>query len=733
MLDDYLHNDEITPLTEIRADRIQQNPIFRFSLPFDLIKLGGKDQKIARFEYLKADVVIKLMLNANNMTSGRFWLCYAPIDALVSTGNQLINRHRAGITAYPGVEIDININNAVELVVPYVYWAEAMSITSADPIQGSMATLYLFALTPLRSSNNYPITIQVWGWFDNITLVGPTTLNPDSKAMSASMAVATKLNSLTEEQLYRYKKILTEMQIKTHKRTKHDEVPEGIADETPGPVQQIASTVSTVASAVSGIPIIGEIAGTVGWISDMVGGVASIFGWSKPVDTSENCRFSNVPGFGYSYSEGIDASLVLGASSKNQLEVAHDAFPSGIDEMDIRYVCANPSLVRSGTWDLNTQIGDSITTLLVAPVSDDTLDANGFRYYSTSAVDFVASLFGMWRGTMCYRICVVKTAYHTGRLEICFVPNQFSRVTMDQDTTNTYRYILDITNEAEVVIKIPFFSDAYMLPVGDRFSSLGILQIRSISALVAPSAVNGNVDILVWKWMEDPVFAVPSADDVETYVIDNKERVEMQIMIGNTVSSAKTVTFFPKNNDIGKAKVLGSVCGEVIDNLRYLTRASRYIKTVTIPDGGAIGLSLYDQIQTDYVGFISQMYRYARGGMNYKLFAVGSSVNPLLGLRSRLTFNRGLTERTPTHITYPAINPVHEISIPFYSKYKRIPVINVVGGSTNTTNLGQPLIPSVRIELMNTGEAMQLDVYRATKDDFSFGVLVGPPMFRRKL
>ena len=53
-------------------------PIFSISFPSALIHAGNKLQKLANFTYFKADIKVKLTLSANNMTSGRLFLCYSP-------------------------------------------------------------------------------------------------------------------------------------------------------------------------------------------------------------------------------------------------------------------------------------------------------------------------------------------------------------------------------------------------------------------------------------------------------------------------------------------------------------------------------------------------------------------------------------------------------------------------------------------------------------------------------
>lgn len=730
MQDVELKPTDITTMKDTPFDGEVQKEVLKANFPFDLAKTGGKAEKLNRFEYFKTDIVVKITINANNMTSGRFWLTYAPIDAFISEEFKITSKHRAGVTSYPGVEMDIQINNSVEMKIPYLHWAEAMSTTNASAIQSSFATLYLFALTPIRNQSSYPLTVQLWAWFDNVTLVGPTTNVIKDSALSEDDLLMRKFMRFKMNKPRKYEAVKAYMQV---------------GNEARGPITQVASVVSGLAPRLTNIPIIGEVASTVGWLADLVGGVASVFGWSKPVNADPVCRLANIPAYGFTHAEGQDAGTVLGLTPRNELGLPVDTFTTDVDEMDIPYICRNPAVVVSSPWTKTDKSKHPLISLKVAPSADavvNTTTAPFTELHSVSCCDYVGSLFALWRGTMCYRIAVVKTAYHTGRLEISFVPNLNKIMPDDADTTNTYRYILDITNESEVCIRVPFFSDSYMLNNdGDYSGSVGSLTIRPITTLHCPDVVADTVDILVWKWMEDPIFACPVSADLipynnvkppepETKVESVTVNAEMQIMVGN-VQDSKSVTFFEgEEGRMEKGKILTTVNGEACENLRYLTRTTRYCETLNMPEKDEFQeISPFYGLRTyDYISFIGHLYRYARGGLNIKFLSKSQkSTDDSMQIRTIVEFGSSdvtVTRRAPEHITYTNLNPVHEISIPFYSKYKRVPVVPLSAAGS----VGEPILPKVLLYGAGTANGRQLDLYRSGKDDFSFGTLVGPPM-----
>lgn len=154
-----------------------------------------------------------------------------------------------------------------------------------------------------------------------------------------------------------------------------------------------------------------------------------------------------------------------------------------------------------------------------------------------------------------------------------------------------------------------------------------------------------------------------------------------------------------------------NAAGERLVNLRPLLRIFRDYLSV---DGGgqAINLTIDAQAEDsraspDYLSFLSYMYRFFRGGFRYKIISTGSRVT------SKLVEDKTDTGKlTPSHITFPTINPVHEISVPYYSQYRKLPI------STEEAGI---------MKLNVKTDATYADILRAGNDDLTFGWLMGTP------
>jgi len=289
----------------------------KWSLPSDIIKVGGKAEKLVNFKYFKADVNIKLVLNANPFVAGRLFLTYSPYEDKISKQRQQRFTSRAGVTAYPGVEIDVQLDNTVEIVVPYASYREAYDLTRDVD---DYVTLYLFAITDLlgpESGTTTIVDISVFAWFSNIELVIPT-FDPLAAGPFQKEVVRYVKADVSDNDKERIRKMRQLEKLKKTNKPIYDYIMNSIPKDVemqvakeagPGPIEDIAGKVGDIARGVGGfidkIPIVGEVgkkvADAVGWVADAIKKVASLFGWSKPTYQEAVCPLINVPGMGYTH------------------------------------------------------------------------------------------------------------------------------------------------------------------------------------------------------------------------------------------------------------------------------------------------------------------------------------------------------------------------------------------------------------------------------------------------
>nr|QJI52175.1 MAG: CRPV capsid superfamily protein [Dicistroviridae sp.] len=797
--------DNNKPLTRYVLDQQNRQPIVQsWVLPSTVLKSGGKNQKLANFKYLRCDIKVKIVLNANPFIAGRLYLAYSPYDDKVESSRRIRNTSRAGVTGYPGVELDFQLDNSVEMTIPYASFQEAYDIVNGNE---DFVELFLFSITPIlgpsSESANTKVDLSIYMWLDNISLVIPTyRVAPELVRQPASRTITQMVPNPVNKDAGIIKRALSNM--KKAQKANYDYIMSALSTYDPevrnvnmqvnapkgrkptsenpkiGPISELASGVKTAANGIERIPVIGEIAkpvtAAVKWFADIVGTVASIFGWSKPRNQNQVMPYQNVPAWGYSLYKGIDMSVPLAYDPNNELGDLKDVFPSAVDEMAIGYVCCNPAVKHVLSWKttdvVQTPIANGDDWGGVIPVgmpcySKSIRKVKGettttqTEVMDTAPCEYVSGLFSYWRATMCYRITVVKTAFHTGRLEIFFepglIPTTRTADNIGPDLTqltksiapsdNNYKYILDLTNDSEVTIRVPYVSNKMFMKTAGIYganaennwnfdeSFTGFLCIRPITKLMAPDTVSDNVSIIVWKWAEDVVLVEPKpliSGPTQVYnpPVSTTARAEvidvtMQINL-TTKTDENSISFFDSSSAQAQNNIaLMKGCGEQIVNLRTLLRTFR-----TISDNWSLQpqtktpitdlTNATDSQGRDYMSYLSFLYRFYRGGRRYKFFNITPLKQSQTCYIKSMLIPRNYTADEintdgPSHITYPVINPVHEVEVPFYSQYRKIPV-------ASTTDKGYD---SSLMYYSNVGT--QQIVARAGNDDFSFGWLIGPP------
>jgi len=670
-----------------------RGPIRSYRLPHDILQKGAKILKVANFEFIKCNMVVKIMTNANPFVAGRYWICYSPYEERKLFPHRCINKTRAAVTSYPGVELDLQTNNSITIQVPWSDLRDNGSLTSdfLNELQ-----LHIFTLSPISAVGAFNVNFQVFGWLEDVELRGSTAFGP--------LIIPTVRANLQ------------------------------IGKEAKGPISEIASTVGTVATALSGIPIIGDVAKTVSWVSSAVGSVASMFGFSKPIEGSGAMPIVNIPARAYGHTKATDASVVLGLANDNAVSEAQMNFMTDQDEMAIEYISNRPGVVSIGTWLDNAipsaiiaviPVGPQVTTNRLAVVPAGTvIDLTNFEY--------ISSQFARWRADICFRLSIVKTPFHAGRIEVAFVPGHDKTIDNTTDLTNCYRQILDIANDTEMTVNVPYVSPYPMCGYQPRNSGLdpqneapGYLVIRVLSPLVHPDTVSAAIQVIIWKWATNVALAGPGDYRFRSITppapFKDPVKAILQVAgVGNVSSENNLLVYQAMNSRDKNLEIAQLVSGELLVSARALTRAHRRKPTAVTP-GEIIRTTVSDETG-GYVSAMANLFCFWRGGLAYKLY------NPLVNttpdvhmIRTQLqtqTLTTAPNLNPMSHTTYTNLNPFHEVNIPYYACTRRSLTNDILTAAPN------PAVTSIPGVLV-TSDLPTLDMLVAGKDDFTMGFLYG--------
>jgi hypothetical protein len=163
------------------------------------------------------------------------------------------------------------------------------------------------------------------------------------------------------------------------------------------------------------------------------------------------------------------------------------------DEMDFSYIKSKPAWFTTFTYTTSNVVDDVLSTWAVEPYalrSDNS--ALGGTAESFTPVAFLASNFQYWRGSIIFRIKVVKTSFHSGRIQIAFFPTDDRVYTGSAEYVN--RMIVDIREHNEIELIVPYISKTPWMKFKE---DIGIVRVSVVDPLVAPTTVSPSISMVV--------------------------------------------------------------------------------------------------------------------------------------------------------------------------------------------------------------------------------------------
>lgn len=702
--------------------------------------------KLNFFAFLRADVCVRVMVNANTFQQGKLLGYFTPFTQYVGERAN-VSDFISSYTTFPYVINDASVGNSTDLLIPYV--APYSSYRLFDKT-GNIGNFTLRVLNGLQSGNcNY----TVYAWFTNISVDLPSGLN---NALTADAVVVKQLRAAIKH--YGNKRVSDRLNsaMKVFKAQ--------IAGETEQKSNRlISSTFHAIHEAgqlVAGIPMLAPVAGPVSWVAKAIAHVAEYFGYSKTQDVSGMRKIGQIPAYGYTNASGIDSGVVLGCTQDNAIEARGDMFGSKVDDMDISYLVKHRCYVDGFTMST----GDSATTLLysfpVTPGWCKFVSTEGC--FQPTMTAFVASIFNFWRGGLKYKIQAAKTAYHSGRLRIVYIPGSFST---DVDSPEqAYNWIFDLRTQSEIEFSIPYNNILEWQPCNltDQVASntsTGTIRIEVFNELRAPDSVAQNIEFNVWISGEsDLQFSVPTFQRYVPSLPGITAPFRAQVLGAAQDAGFNDMSDKPKMFETSHANRVDPCkfsIGEYVSNLRYLTRRFSPFFNLGNGEGDYVELPNYyfgspfvfgqtlSTFKMPPLDYISYIYRFFRGGTRWKAMLSGPVTfggyqemilaHGVPSVRSPSTISEVLYNRffsgtcTFAHRVWNIVNPVIEVTAPFYSQ---VPIRAIVGTDEPQPPFLEDSAVLYKKQVFGTNADANVEFYRAASDDFTFGWVVGPPRLR---
>jgi len=457
--------------------------------------------KIRNFRNLRCNIKVKFVINGNPFYYGRIICAYNPftLNDGVTRNRSFYEQDLVQLSQKPHIMLDPTTSQGGELTCPFIWHENWVDITVVD-WYGDLGYIDVRDFYILQHANGAtePITINVFAWAEEVELAVPTQLLEQAGKTNAPLDKYGFPIPYTNQAKSNSNK--TKKKVKKLSNNDDGSVTEFKSD---GLISKPASTIASVANALSMIPVLAPYAKATSMVATKIGQVARIFGYSRP-QVLEDTR-AYVPRYlGNLCNTDTPENLVkLSVDSKNELSIDTRVMGlAGHDELTIHSIASRPSYYTQFDWTETDVSETQLLSLLVSPIYNLPLTIGSITELHPTALAFAAAPFQYWQGSIKFRFNVICSEYHRGRLKIVYEPHYSTGTT--QLNTN-YTSIIDICEDRDFEYEVKWANVAAWAKVTDMDDWPTTLVSSPISTIVGGSdADNGTLNIYVMNELSSP-------------------------------------------------------------------------------------------------------------------------------------------------------------------------------------------------------------------------------------
>lgn len=472
--------------------------------------------RINNYNLLRANLHVRFLINGNGFYYGRLMADYAPLpaDDYVSSYSTLVPENAIQASQRMKVFIDPATCCSNEMYLPFVYYKDGLSIPTAE--WSRLGSIYIRELQGLKHANaaTQPLTVTVMVWATDVEMSMPTSV--DSSALVAQA---------------------------------------GDEYSSPGPVEATASAVASMSKALSKVPVIGPYARATQMAAGAVSNVAKAMGWSRASELAPAMDMHPKFVSDLAPSNAGDNSAKLAVDAKQ--EVTIDPNVIGIDlpdELGVASIAARESYLTPFPWTTARVAGDLLWTTRVGPFLGATV--GNIKYFPACA--FAVWPFQYWRGKMRFRLQIVASAYHKGRLRLVWDPEFIQSVEANVQFTR----VVDISEERDITIEMDWGQAQHFLPTPISVGTLST-AFRPTPDFTTPSVYyNGSFSVYVLNDLATPNSIVNNDIAINVYISCDDLEVAVPRPISGIVNSyAATVQAGEMADDMAPSSGSEPGCG----------------------------------------------------------------------------------------------------------------------------------------------------------------------------
>lgn len=696
------------------------------ALPSACLSNAAYADKLRGFMGFRAKMVCRVQVNSQRFQQGRLLLHYLPQTATMPLARkECALSSLILISQQPRVDFNLNEDTEVRLEIPYV-----SNSLYYDMQNGAFdfGTFYLTVYSPLRTgAGTANCSYSVWCHFEDVEIAYPAVSQGGVKIGRGRGGASTGSVDVSDVEL---------------------------RNEGLGPISGMMSKASRSASILSEIPLISAFTAPTSWALGVLGRAADALGYSKPTNAGPTER-RTLTTFAYMNNvNAVDNSTKMALRSDNQVAQLPGFAGTDIDEMSLNHILSIPSYWVTSPWTTAMGVGTRVIYHPLGPATfnvDATVNSGGAYTVTThTPVSYFNNIFQYWRGSITITYKVVKTEFHSGRLQVSFFPGRnFGQAGATlANSQYVFREILDLRTASEFSITFPYTS---LTPYLSAAESFGSVDVRVINPLVAPENLATSVDIIQEISVgPDFEFAVPIPARAAPIVFSPQGGRIFHSQAGGSATSDQTVHAISEQAVNPQLEPALYCVGERVQSIRQLIKRFttfwvpaavingpiaidpqlHYVQTLRVT-GGAVTVP---ELRTDMVSYFSQLFRFARGGMKFKIID-SSNLTGVLTAQIRVATSTagapvafgyvapGATCDQPA-IFLPSLQGGAEIEMPYYNSTHASHVRYYSGPTQNPAReaYDSPLLLQVA---PSTAFSLTSRVYRAAADDYSLGFFIG--------
>jgi hypothetical protein len=482
--------------------------------------------RISNYNLLRCKLKVKFVINGNGFYYGRAIASYTPLQNLdvFTKDRAFFIQDVVAASQRPHIYLDPTTSQGGTLTLPFCWYENALRIPSQE--WRDMGDIHIHGMQLLKHANEGtdPISISIFVWAEEVSLSIPTANEPG--------ALAPQLGEIFHAQA---------------------------GDEYGnGPISKPAGTLAKVAGALESIPPIAPFAKATQIAASAVSNVASMFGYSRPVDLADikpykptymgNMANTNVP----------DTSTKLSLDAKQELTIDPRTFGlGGSDEMTIKSIAMRESYLTTFNWPVSSVSEQILWNTEVSPVLWNELPGPPDELHFPACC-FATLPFKYWRGTIKFRFQIVASAFHKGRMKISYDPS----FPLSNEYNTNYIHIIDLAKERDFTVAVGWGQERSLvthrhpgvnavpwsiapLTSDPGLAANGILSVHVVNKLTVPNSTANNdirINVFVSAGDDFEVF-VPDSEDIEDFVYfaPQTEPEEFDSQVGEIYDSELSV------------------------------------------------------------------------------------------------------------------------------------------------------------------------------------------------